>query len=491
MMCYENRTGRGKRRRVLLALCALLLALASACASAPSPVDAAIQNASVYLRQRLPEGSKIAFINIQSSYPAFSEYVIEGLTEITVNDGRLTVVDRQNLALIQEEMNYQLSGEVDDETARSIGKKLGAQFIITGVFAILGEKHLLRIRAIDVETARIQGQKSFDLPPDSLLAALMAGGAATGAPGAAPPAPAAPGKKLAAALQAAVGEQKKAAPAPAIENYPPELDGRLAELSALAKTQDAAALIEQRNAWADTLAYLESYYQNHLEFAVVYDPAINQGAIDYNRGTVTARVAIQLEPLSGYRKAIAATMSALQKTGKSDAWGLETWPGRISFTGSGSMSYTYFINYEGVFDPQMLGPTTGGTRAEFIDPDVRRRYREQNFINNDSESFGKMVVVRAALVNEQGDVIARGEQRLRFVVAYRETWSTGLGSSRQRPSARLAFAPMAIAEWFKFPRVKAEDLSGKPSFTVIGIDGVPLDSQDSDYVQIRTATIRK
>jgi hypothetical protein len=59
-----------------------------------------------------------------------SDYVLNELSTLLVNDGRLSVVDGHNLELLQKEMNFQLSGGVIDETAQAIGKKLGAQAVI-------------------------------------------------------------------------------------------------------------------------------------------------------------------------------------------------------------------------------------------------------------------------------------------------------------------------------------------------------------------------
>jgi len=42
------------------------------------------------------------------------------------------VVDRQQLDLIRAELNFQMSGEVSDESAQSIGQMLGVQSIMSG-----------------------------------------------------------------------------------------------------------------------------------------------------------------------------------------------------------------------------------------------------------------------------------------------------------------------------------------------------------------------
>jgi WD40 repeat protein/TolB-like protein len=143
-------------------------------ASGIDGLDAVIRMASDYLNEKLPGGIKLVFLNFQSEWPDLSKYVIDGLIENTVNDGVFRAVDRENLALIQQEMDFQLSGEVSDESAQAIGKKLGAQTIVSGAISQIGDSYRLRVRAIGVETAEIQGQFNRDIIASARLAALIA-----------------------------------------------------------------------------------------------------------------------------------------------------------------------------------------------------------------------------------------------------------------------------------------------------------------------------
>ena len=137
----------------------------------------------------LPQGTMVAVLNFASPSETFSDYVIEELTGELVTGYKITIVDRQNLALIGQEMNLQLSGEVSDESAQAIGRLLGAQSIVSGTLTNMGTYHRFRIRVISVETARIQTQISLDLQNDSQVAFLLSERPAS-APAAAAPAPA-------------------------------------------------------------------------------------------------------------------------------------------------------------------------------------------------------------------------------------------------------------------------------------------------------------
>jgi TolB-like protein len=166
---------------VIKFLCILIFTIFTTCVSNPAssanknldPLDVEIRATSDYLNNRLTKGIKIVFLNFQSNCPAVSEYIIDGLIENTVNDGIFKAVDRQNLTLIQQEMNFQLSGEVSDESAQAIGKLLGAQTIVSGAIAPLGSSYRLRIRAISVQSAEIQGQFNRDINKSRRLVELQ------------------------------------------------------------------------------------------------------------------------------------------------------------------------------------------------------------------------------------------------------------------------------------------------------------------------------
>lgn len=140
--------------------------------SVPDELDTAIREASDYLNGRIQPDSKVVFLNIQSSFPDLSEYIISILSENAVNDDIFSVVDRQQLDIIRAELNFQLSGEVSDESAQSIGQMLGAQTIVSGTVTKIGALYRLQIKAIAVQTATIQGQWSRNIPSGMTIATL-------------------------------------------------------------------------------------------------------------------------------------------------------------------------------------------------------------------------------------------------------------------------------------------------------------------------------
>ena len=167
----------------------LLFAVLSACRASPAPVptqtasaqtvslpdelDAAIRETSDYLNRQLPRGNKLVILNIQSGFPALSEYIIDELIANTVNDRVFSVVDRQQLNTIRAELDFQMSGEVDDDTAQALGRMAGAQIIISGAVSRIGDLYRLRVRALSVQSAHIEGQFNRNIPDGPTVSALV------------------------------------------------------------------------------------------------------------------------------------------------------------------------------------------------------------------------------------------------------------------------------------------------------------------------------
>jgi hypothetical protein len=103
-------------------------------------------------------------INYTSTSIAFSEYVLDELGGALVNIRKVSVIDRRELDIIRLEENFQLSGEVSDESMVSIGKKLGAQMIVTGSLRDMGSEYRFTARILNVETARFEAFFSSDIP---------------------------------------------------------------------------------------------------------------------------------------------------------------------------------------------------------------------------------------------------------------------------------------------------------------------------------------
>jgi hypothetical protein len=125
--------------------------------------DKAVKNAIDTLNSKLPDGANIMIMKTYSTERNMLDYVVNQMTKTVVQAGRIRVVDRSNQALINAEQQYQLSGNVDDDSAVSIGHQLGVQYIV--ICWISGEKSLRRLnqKVLNIETAQITDQADFEI----------------------------------------------------------------------------------------------------------------------------------------------------------------------------------------------------------------------------------------------------------------------------------------------------------------------------------------
>jgi hypothetical protein len=125
-----------------------------------STLEAALYAAANVIIAGLPAGTTTAVVSVASQDIESAEFVVEELAYIIVSSGGFKVVDRRSLEAIRTEQNLQTSGEVDDDSAVSIGKLLGANIVITGSIGGVGSTRRLRLKALDVTTAEIVAMAS-------------------------------------------------------------------------------------------------------------------------------------------------------------------------------------------------------------------------------------------------------------------------------------------------------------------------------------------
>jgi hypothetical protein len=104
---------------------------------------------------QVPERSTVAVLSIAAPDSGQAVLVIEELEYLLVAMGKYRVVDRNTLDLIRREQNFQMTGEVSDESAVSIGKLLGANIVFTGTITGSGGAQRLTLKALNVQTGEI------------------------------------------------------------------------------------------------------------------------------------------------------------------------------------------------------------------------------------------------------------------------------------------------------------------------------------------------
>ena len=123
-------------------------------------IENAVYRAAWAILENLPENSTVAVLSIASEDAEMAEFVIEEMVYNIVATRKFRVVDRRSLDAIQKEAKFQYSGDVDDNSAVSIGRLLGANVVITGSVGGTGVTRRIRAKALHVQTAEILAMAS-------------------------------------------------------------------------------------------------------------------------------------------------------------------------------------------------------------------------------------------------------------------------------------------------------------------------------------------
>jgi len=130
-------------------------------------IENALMNAVENAFKSVSTDSKIAVIHIQTSSSDVSEFLLGELQHILVNRD-YNVVDRADLDRIRAERDFQYSYEVDDDTAVSVGKFVGADIVVTGGISGTDSLRRLRLKVLDTQTAIIKGTASVPYSEEDL-----------------------------------------------------------------------------------------------------------------------------------------------------------------------------------------------------------------------------------------------------------------------------------------------------------------------------------
>lgn len=144
----------------------LFICLSAVLFSETLSLDGAIAASAAAVRGSVPARSCVAVVSVTAPTAGLSDYITEELNGSLVNDGShenggpLVVIERKDLDLVRGELRFQTSGDVEDESAQSVGRLLGASVIVCGS---LDPSYRLRVKAVSVETGRILAVSAVDV----------------------------------------------------------------------------------------------------------------------------------------------------------------------------------------------------------------------------------------------------------------------------------------------------------------------------------------
>jgi tetratricopeptide (TPR) repeat protein len=132
----------------------------------------AIEQSAAELMAKLPPGTRVAIVSFDTEHKNLSGSIMDERGGALAAGG-LEVADRRNLELVYKELNFQMSGDVNDETAVSIGKFLAAEYVISGQLLKAGGSYRYRVSGIKVETAVLEIPVRLDVRNNRALRTLI------------------------------------------------------------------------------------------------------------------------------------------------------------------------------------------------------------------------------------------------------------------------------------------------------------------------------
>jgi len=105
----------------------------------------------------------VAILDFDCSSKTLSEYIVSDLTKYFLRNMKFTPVERQKLENARRELKFNMSSEVDDNSAQRIGKFVGAKVVIFGSVKPFGKMYRMEARAIAVEKGIILAQENVNI----------------------------------------------------------------------------------------------------------------------------------------------------------------------------------------------------------------------------------------------------------------------------------------------------------------------------------------
>ena len=123
----------------------LMLLSLSSCATEPVRDDQRKGLAVWDMEDLSPAGSRLDI----------GELLSARVVEVMKNRGDYTVVERERLVRVLEELRIGSSSLADEQTRLRVGKLVGAQFMVFGGYLVIGGKMRLDLRLVEVETGKV------------------------------------------------------------------------------------------------------------------------------------------------------------------------------------------------------------------------------------------------------------------------------------------------------------------------------------------------
>jgi len=105
------------------------------------------------MKIKMDKDDYLAVINNSTSIGSLDAQITTWLETNLLKTGKYRIISRQKIDAVMKEINFGLSGYIDDDTAQSLGKLLGANYILVFDIKTVDKKSFLNIQVLETETA--------------------------------------------------------------------------------------------------------------------------------------------------------------------------------------------------------------------------------------------------------------------------------------------------------------------------------------------------
>jgi hypothetical protein len=236
--------------------------------------------------------------------------------------------------------------------------------------------------------------------------------------------------------------------------------------------------IQRRKEWQKIITEAEDYFSRHLPWEIVYDPALNQGEVDYESETVSLLFNLEVKPSDGFRT-VNTILKGLAATGKIKEWNMQYWP----------LSSSVFVDSITARDPGW-GPVRSGD--DMYNRIIRKKLSIGAQLVN---ATGKVIAVTSCDVfcplkfrnfKANSNVFERGVQ-VREVY----TWDSYVVAETGYPYYINIFAG-ELSSGVMFESVNANDITDHMTVEIVSVNGIDAETVARDgYIRISTGEVRK
>lgn len=119
--------------------------------------------------------ASVAILEFKSSFnnQNFEQYIQNILFESFFSTGKYKLIERNNIDKILLEQNFQLSGNVNDESAKSIGHIIGVDYVCYGTILELNDSLKINAKVTNIETGEIISIGNVSVKIDQDLNTLL------------------------------------------------------------------------------------------------------------------------------------------------------------------------------------------------------------------------------------------------------------------------------------------------------------------------------